>query len=87
MTKSTASLSELARLIDGALARRPIRAGTLIITVYGDAIAPRGGALTLKSLQEIMRELRLESGVVRTALSRLVAEGWLDRHRGGGCSG
>ncbi|MGA4495893.1 hypothetical protein ACPA0G_18185, partial [Vreelandella venusta] len=33
----------VATLIDGFQKRRPIRAGSLIITVYGDSIVPRGG--------------------------------------------
>ena len=30
--------------------QRPLRGGSLLITVFGDAIAPRGGAITLGSL-------------------------------------
>jgi len=28
-------------------AQRPLRAGSLLITIFGDAIAPRGAAVTL----------------------------------------
>src|SRR5204863_361665 len=31
-------------------AQRPLRGGSLLITVFGDSIAPRGGAVTLGSL-------------------------------------
>src|SRR5204862_292874 len=31
-------------------AQRPLRAGSLLITIFGDAIAPRGAAVTLGSL-------------------------------------
>ncbi len=61
--------------------RRPIRAGSLIITVFGDAVVPRGGSLWLGSLLEIMAEFGIEPGLVRTALSRHVAEGWFERRR------
>lgn len=63
--------------------RRPIRAGSLIITLYGDAIAPRGGSLWLGSLNHLLEPLGIEAGLVRTALSRLVAEGWFERNRAG----
>jgi phenylacetic acid degradation operon negative regulatory protein len=68
-------------LLDAFHARPPIRAGSLIVTLFGDAVAPRGGELSLASLIEIMAAFRVAPGVVRTALSRLVAEGWFERRR------
>src|SRR5687767_8359362 len=65
-------------LLDAFHARTPIRAGSLIVTIFGDAVAPRGGELSLASLVEIMAAFRIGAGVVRTALSRLVAEGWFE---------
>lgn len=61
--------------------RRPLRAGSLIVTLYGDAIAPRGGSLWLGSLNELVAPFGVEPGLVRTAMSRLVADGWFDRSR------
>lgn len=63
--------------------RRPMRAGSLIVTIYGDAIVPRGGSLWLGSLLEIMAGFGVEAGLVRTAMSRLVADGWFERTRVG----
>lgn len=63
--------------------RRPIRAGSLIVTLYGDAIAPRGGSLWLGSLNHLMAPFGIEPGLVRTAMSRLVSEGWFERNRVG----
>jgi phenylacetic acid degradation operon negative regulatory protein len=63
--------------------RRPIRAGSLIVTLYGDAIAPRGGSLWLGSLNALVAPFGIEPGLVRTAMSRLVAEGWFERNRVG----
>lgn len=57
--------------------RRPIRAGSLIITVYGDAIAPRGGTVWMGSLIKILEPLGLNQRLVRTSVSRLVKENWL----------
>ncbi len=61
----------------------PPRTRSLIITVYGDAISPRGGETALPALLTLMRRLGLADGVVRTALSRLTADGWLERTRMG----
>ena len=65
----------------GALHAGPHRTGSLIITLYGDVIAPRGGTLALASLLAIMEALGIGEGVVRTAVSRLAADGWLERRR------
>lgn len=70
-------------LLDQFHARRPVRAWSLIITLYGDAIVPRGGSLWLGSLSEIMTLFRIDAGHVRTAMSRLTADGWLTREKVG----
>ncbi|WP_262297488.1 PaaX family transcriptional regulator [Microvirga sesbaniae] len=70
-------------LLDRFHERTPIRAGSLIVTVFGDAVVPRGGVLSLASLHEIMRAFRISDTLVRTALSRLVAEGWFERWKVG----
>jgi phenylacetic acid degradation operon negative regulatory protein len=69
------------RLLDGFHARRPVRAWSLIVTLYGDAIVPRGGSLWLGSLTEILALFRIDAGHVRTAMSRLTTDGWLERIR------
>jgi phenylacetic acid degradation operon negative regulatory protein len=66
-------------LLDKFHERTPIRAGSLIVTVFGDAVVPRGGVLSLASLHEIMRAFRISDTLVRTALSRLVSDGWFER--------
>lgn len=66
-----------------ALRNAPSRTGSVIITVYGDAIAPRGGELALTSLLELMAALGANGGVVRTAISRLARDGWLESRREG----
>jgi phenylacetic acid degradation operon negative regulatory protein len=70
-------------LLDKFHERTPIRAGSLIVTVFGDAVMPRGGVLSLTSLHEIMRAFRISDTLVRTALSRLVSEGWFERWKVG----
>ncbi len=63
--------------------RKPVRAGSLIITLYGDAIVPRGGSLSLGNITEIMQLFQIGSGPVRTAISRLASEKWLERRKVG----
>jgi phenylacetic acid degradation operon negative regulatory protein len=76
-------LAAVDALLDAFHARTPIRAGSLIVTVFGDAIAPRGGRIALASLTEILAAFRVSESLTRTALSRLVAEGWLERWKTG----
>jgi phenylacetic acid degradation operon negative regulatory protein len=58
-------------------ARKPARIWSLIVTLYGDAIVPRGGSLWIGSLIQTMALFRIDAGHVRTAVSRLSADGWL----------
>lgn len=73
----------LERLIDRLHERGRLRVWSLVITVFGDAIVPRGGRVALSSLQEILVRLRVEPGALRTAMSRLAADGWVIREREG----
>ncbi len=66
-------------LLDHFHAQTPIRTGSLIVSIFGDAVVPRGGVLSLSSLLEITRAFRIGDGLVRTALSRLVTDGWFER--------
>lgn len=59
------------------------RIASFIVTVWGDAVAPRGGSLWLGSLQAILDRFGCTPGQVRTAMSRLTEEGWLVRNRVG----
>ena len=59
------------------------RTASFIVTVWGDAVARRGGSLWLGSLQAILDRFGCTPGQVRTAMSRLTEEGWLARNRVG----
>jgi phenylacetic acid degradation operon negative regulatory protein len=72
----------LARIVD-QLKREPSRTGSIVITVFGDAIVPRGGSVWLGTLLEFFEALDIDSGVVRTAMSRLATDGWLERNKVG----
>ena len=64
-------------------AQRPLRGGSLLITIFGDAIAPRGGAVTLGSLIRLATPFGLNERAVRTAVARLARAGWLASRRAG----
>src|ERR1700754_4716532 len=65
------------------LKREPSRTGSIIITVFGDAIVPRGGSVWLGTLLEFFETLDIDASVVRTAMSRLTADGWFEREKVG----
>ena len=63
--------------------QQPLRGGSLIVTLFGDAIAPRGGRVTLGSLIRIAAVFRLTERLVRTSVARLAVDGWLVARREG----
>jgi len=65
-------------LIDEFRSRPTLRAGSLIMTVFGDAIAPRGGSVWIGSLINVMADFGVSERLVRTSVFRLSGEGWLD---------
>ncbi len=77
----------LAKPLEALLRRfqsqRPLRGGSLLMTIFGDAIAPRGGAVTLGSLIDLVHPFGLAERLVRTAVARLASEGWLAASRHG----
>lgn len=68
-------------LVAGVRSRRSIRTTSLIISLYGDAIAPRGGTVWLGSLIRALEPLGLNERLVRTSVYRLSQEGWLSSRR------
>jgi phenylacetic acid degradation operon negative regulatory protein len=72
-----------AELIGRFRRQRPLRAGSLIVTLFGDAIMPRGGAVTLGSLIALAAPFGVNERLVRTATARLAQDGWLLGRRSG----
>lgn len=72
-------------MLDARIARlhtgHRLRVWSIVVTVFGDAVMPRGGTIAATALQEITARLRVEPGAMRVALSRLVGDGWLVRRR------
>jgi phenylacetic acid degradation operon negative regulatory protein len=63
--------------------QRPLRAGSLLITIFGDSIAPRGGTVALASLIRLAEPFGLTDRLVRTSIGRLASEDWVSFERSG----
>jgi phenylacetic acid degradation operon negative regulatory protein len=81
MAKNTSTTA--AELVAGFRRQRPLRGGSLIVTIFGDAIMPRGGAIALGSLIDLAAPFGLNERLVRTATARLAQDGWLEGRRAG----
>ena len=77
------SAAVLKRLIDDFTARRALRAGSFIVTFYGDVILPRGGSVWIGNVIETGRIVGINESQSRTAISRLVEDGRLIGLRSG----
>lgn len=67
----------LSQWIADLLAERPVRANSLLITIYGDMIAPHGGTVWLGSLINLVTPFGINERLVRTSVFRLSREKWL----------
>jgi phenylacetic acid degradation operon negative regulatory protein len=50
----------------------------MVITIFGDVIAPHGGEIWLGSLIEVLNILGLNDRLVRTTVSRLAKKNWIE---------
>jgi phenylacetic acid degradation operon negative regulatory protein len=71
------------QLLSDFKAGRRLRVGSLIITVFGDALAPRGGAITLGSLISLLATFDVSERLTRTSVGRLAEDSWLRCERAG----
>ncbi len=60
-----------------------LRANSLLVTLFGDALASRDSPISLGSLIELAGLFGLSSRLVRTSACRLTADGWFDVTRVG----
>jgi phenylacetic acid degradation operon negative regulatory protein len=72
--------------VEDFLRDRPVRANSLIITVYGDAIAPHGGSVWLGSFINLVKPFGINDRLVRTSVFRLSKDSWLESEHIGRCS-
>ncbi len=70
-------------LVAAFAARRPLGAGSFIVTLYGDAVVPRGGLIWLGNVIAVCGGVGISETLVRTAVSRLVSGGHLEGSREG----
>ena len=63
--------------IDVEISALPLRARSLIATMFGDSIAPHGGTAWLGGLIALAAPFGINERSVRTTVFRLTAEGWL----------
>ena len=69
---------QVARWIARELAAAPPRASVArSITVWGDAIAPHGGAVMLPGLIRLLAPFGVNERLTRTSVFRLARDGWL----------
>ena len=71
------------KLVENFSSRPTLRSGSLITTVFGDAIAPRGGNVWLGSLIAVMADFGISERLVRTSVFRLARDGWLQSEQVG----
>lgn len=76
-------LAPLNQLITRFQEQIPIRASSLIITLYGDAIEPHGGTVWLGSLVQLLEPIGINERLIRTSMFRLTKEDWLTAEKVG----
>lgn len=76
--RSNAAGGDESALVRALVARLKPRAKSLIVTIFGDAILPIGGAVWLGDLIRLAAPLGLAERTVRTAVWRLVQDGTLE---------
>ncbi len=76
-------MDPLAPLIASLHAEGRLRVWSLVITAFGDLVQHRGGAISTARLGAVLGRIGVEPGALRTALSRLTRDGWVERRRAG----
>jgi phenylacetic acid degradation operon negative regulatory protein len=69
--------------IEKTIGENALRAKSLVMTLFGDSIAPHGGTVWLGSLIELLAPFGMNDRLVRTSVFRLTEEGWLESERSG----
>ncbi len=79
------SVNQLSRDVENLLSAlqqdKTLKVWSLIITFFGDVVLARGGNISAKTVQQVLGEMGVGAGAVRTALSRLAADGWIERQK------
>jgi phenylacetic acid degradation operon negative regulatory protein len=76
-------LKPIDALLESFRQQRPLRGGSLIITLFGDSISQHGNSVWLGSIIKSLEPFGLNSRLIRTAVHRLSQEDWLTSHQVG----
>ncbi|GFE89854.1 PaaX family transcriptional regulator [Steroidobacter agaridevorans] len=79
----TQPAAQIQAILTGFRRQQPLRAGSLLVTILGDAIAPRGGSIALASLIALARLFGINERLARTAVGRLANDDWVTSIRSG----
>ena len=66
-------------MIDTLAALGDLRVWSVIITIFGDSVQPRGGTVAATTLARITGRMAIRPEALRVALHRLARDGWLER--------
>jgi phenylacetic acid degradation operon negative regulatory protein len=75
--------AQIQAILAGFRRQKPLRAGSLLVTILGDAIAPRGGSISLASLIALADLFGISERLARTAVGRLANDDWVTSVRSG----
>jgi phenylacetic acid degradation operon negative regulatory protein len=67
----------VARFVARTLGADPPRARSLVVTLWGDSLAPHGGAIWLKALARLLAPFGVNDRLTRTSVFRLARDGWI----------
>ncbi len=86
LQKTWVAMAEIDAVSSGGMIDRLGEFGTppvwsLVITVFGDSVMPRGGVVSAGTLSSIFQRLSIRGEALRVALHRLAKDGWIVRHR------
>lgn len=74
-------------MVDNCHNDRSMQARSALFDLYGDYLRPRGGRAPVAALVRLLAPLGIAAPAVRTAVSRMVRQGWLVPVRVAGSSG
>ncbi len=80
--------SLVAPFLDSLHTNGRLRVWSIVMTIFGDMVQPRSktgqpARMALSDLARLTEGLGIAPGALRTAMSRLTKEGWLERHKEG----
>ncbi|MDN5937867.1 MAG: phenylacetic acid degradation operon negative regulatory protein PaaX [Salinisphaera sp.] len=76
-------MNEIQTAIQNLLTTTPPRSKSLIVSLLGDAIEPRGGSFWMGTLIQLLAPFGINERSARTSVQRLSQDGWLRSERHG----